>query len=50
MNMEIKDSKETNKAPRAKVVKVNAQSVLCLSGNESMYEKDYGDGGFEEED
>lgn len=29
--MEIKDSKETYKAPRAKVIEVIAQSVLCGS-------------------
>ena len=42
--MEIIDSKKTYKAPQAKVVKVNVQNVLC----QSMYERDYGNGGFEE--
>ena len=42
--MEIKDYQ----APRAEVIEVNVQGVLCQSGNQSMYERDYGDGGFEE--
>ena len=42
--MEIKEYK----APRAEVIEVNVQNVLCQSGNQSMYEKDFGDGGFEE--
>ena len=42
--MEIK----AYKSPQAEVIEVNVQSVLCLSGNQSMYEKDFGDGGFEE--
>ena len=42
--MEIKNYK----APQAEVIEVNVQSVLCQSGNGSMYERDYGDGGFEE--
>ena len=33
-------------SPRAKVVEINVQGVLCGSGNENSYEKDYGDGGF----
>lgn len=49
MNMKIKDSKETYKAPQTEVFKMNTQSVLCISDNEGMYEKDYGDGGFEEQ-
>ena len=36
------------KSPRAEVIEINVQSVLCQSGNQSMYEKDFGDGGFEE--
>lgn len=44
------DSKKDYKAPRAMVIEVNVQGVLCQSGNESMYEKDLGDGGFVEED
>lgn len=44
MNMGIIDSKTTYKAPQAKVIEVNVQSVLC----QSMYERDYGNGGFEE--
>lgn len=44
-------TKETQiyRAPYVVVIKVNAQSVLCLSENGSMYEKDLGDGGFTEE-
>ena len=38
--MEIK----TYKSPQAEVIEVNVQSVLC----QSMYERDYGNGGFEE--
>ena len=48
--MKIQDSKETYKAPQSMVIEVKIRRTLCLSGNESMYEKDYGDGGFEEED
>ena len=44
--MEIKEYK----SPRVDVIEVNVQNVLCQSGNESMYEKDLGDGGFVEED
>ena len=46
--MEIKDSKETYKAPMTKVLEVKVQGVLCSSpdGNERMDEDDYGDGGF----
>lgn len=47
--MEIKDSKETYKAPQIRVSEVTVQCILCLSGNDSMYEKDYGDGEFEEQ-
>ena len=42
--MEIKDYI----APQAKVIEVKVQNVLCQSANQSMYEKDFGDGGFEE--
>ena len=35
--------------PTMKVVNVNARYVLCLSENESMYEEDFGDGGFSEQ-
>ena len=42
--MGIKDYK----APRAEVIEVNVQNVLCQSGNRSMYEEDFGDGGFTE--
>ena len=31
-------------APRAEVIEVNMQNVLC----QSMYERDYGNGGFED--
>lgn len=38
------------RSPKAKVIEVRAQNVLCLSnGNEPMSEVDYGDGGFSEE-
>ena len=37
-------------SPIINVIEVNVQGVLCQSGNESMYEKDLGDGGFVEED
>lgn len=48
--MGIIDSKTTYKAPQAEVIEVKVQGVLCQSnGNMSMYEKDYGDGGFEEQ-
>ena len=46
--MEIIDSEPTYKAPKATVVEVNVQNVLCssLNGNERQEEEDYGDGGF----
>ena len=46
--MENTDSKKDYKAPRAQVIEVKVQGVLCssLDGNERMDEDDYGDGGF----
>lgn len=35
-------------SPKINVIEVKVQKVLCQSGNQSMYERDYGDGGFEE--
>lgn len=35
-------------SPKINVIEVEVQKVLCQSGNQSMYERDYGDGGFEE--
>ena len=50
INMELKDSVKSYKAPLVKVIDVNIQNVLCQSdGNESMREVDYGDGNFSEE-
>lgn len=42
-------SKKTYQAPRMKVVEVQQAEMLCTSpgGNKSMYEVDYGDGGFQ---
>ena len=42
------ESKKAYNAPRAKVIEVNVQNVLCQSGNEPMNEVDYGNGGFSE--
>lgn len=37
------------RSPRAEVIEVNIQSVLCQSGgNDSMREYDYGNAGFSE--
>ena len=36
------------RSPEVNVIEVNVQSVLCQSGNQNMYEKDFGDGGFKE--
>ncbi len=47
--MEIIDLKKTYKAPEAEVIEINVQGVLCQSGNGSMYERDFGNGGFEEQ-
>ena len=47
--MEFLDPKKEYKAPQTKVIEVNAQNVLCQSGNEPMNEVDYGNGGFIEE-
>ncbi len=47
--MEFLDSKKAYKVPRAEVIEVNIQNVLCQSGNEPMNEVDYGNGGFREE-
>lgn len=48
--MEIKDSKETYKAPQTKELEVKVQSMLCgsLDGNERQEEVDYEGGGFEQ--
>lgn len=40
--------KTTYVSPKVKTVEIKPRTVLCQSGNESMREKDYGDGGFEE--
>ena len=44
--MEIKDYK----TPQVKIIEAEVQSVLCqsVSGNRSMEEIDFGNGGFEE--
>lgn len=47
--MENAYSKNDYKAPKANVIEVNPQGVLCQSGNKSMREYDYGDGGFSQE-
>ena len=43
---EFTDSKVCYESPEIRVVRVNAQNVLCQSSNGPMYEKDYGNGGF----
>ena len=47
--MEIIDSEKAYYSPQTKVIIVNVQNVLCQSGNKSMREYDYGDGGFSQE-
>ena len=38
------------RSPKINVIELKAQNVLCQSnGNASMYEKDFGDGGFVED-
>ena len=46
---QVKDSGKDYRAPRAKVVEVGVQGMLCQSlGNAPMREYDYGNGGFDE--
>ncbi|MCQ2179553.1 MAG: hypothetical protein MJY91_05590 [Bacteroidales bacterium] len=33
-------------SPKINVIEVKVQKVLCQSGNQSMYERDYGVGGY----
>lgn len=35
-------------APKVKPLEIDAQGIICQSGNESMREVDLGDGGFTE--
>lgn len=41
-------TKTTYASPKVKTVEIKTRTVLCQSGNESIREKDCGDGGFEE--
>lgn len=47
-NTAVENSRQRYKTPEANVIFVNAQSVLCQSGNEAMREYDFGDAGFGE--
>ena len=47
-NTVVENSRQRYKTPEANVIFVNAQSVLCQSGNEAMREYDFGDAGFGE--